>query len=613
MKLFEQKSAARALTLVALLLVYSVAGHTQPTFTISTVAGNGMAGFSGDGGPALNGSMNDPRGVVVDASGNVYVADLGNSRVRKVAPNGTITTIAGNGIQGFSGDGGAATSAELNQPIRVEVDALGNLYIADAGNSRIRRVAPGGTITTIAGNGTKASAGDGGAATSASLNYPNDAVPDAAGNLFISEGADIRKVDTHGIITTVAGNGISGYSGDGGPATQASLDNPNALTIDSAGNLFISDQFNNRIRKVTGGVITTVAGNGVQGYAGDKGSATAAELNDPVGTALDIAGNLYIADAGNNRIRVVLSDGTIMTVAGNGSGGYSGDGGSATAAALDGPHTLARSPSGGFYFADDVNQRIRLLAPVLQIPSIGGAVSASAFGGFASISPGSWIEIYGSNLAIDSRSWGGSDFQGTSAPTSLDGTSVAIGGQSAFIDFISPAQVNVLVPSNVGVGLQQITVKDAAGVSVPFTITVNAVQPGMLSPPSFDVSGIQYAVALFADGTYVLPSGAIPGLTSRPARSGDTIVLYGVGFGPVVPAIPAGQLVQQSNGLASRFQVSVGGIPATTIYSGLAPDFTGLYQFNLVVPNVAASNAVPLTFIVGGVAGTQTLYIAVQD
>jgi uncharacterized protein (TIGR03437 family) len=245
--------------------------------------------------------------------------------------------------------------------------------------------------------------------------------------------------------------------------------------------------------------------------------------------------------------------------------------------------------------------------------SIGSVISASAFGGFKSISPGSWIEIYGTALAADTRGWTGSDFNGINAPTSLDDTSVTVGGQEAFVDYISPGQVNALVPSNVSTGLQQITVTNAAGISLPFTAMVNSEEPGLLASAPFNISGTQYVVAQFADGTYVLPAGAIPSLTSRPAKPGDTIVIYGVGFGPVTPNSPAGQIVQQDNTLSSSFQLSIGGMPASAAYAGLAANYTGLYQFDVVVPNVAAGNAVPLTFTLNGVAGAQALYLPVTN
>jgi uncharacterized protein (TIGR03437 family) len=256
---------------------------------------------------------------------------------------------------------------------------------------------------------------------------------------------------------------------------------------------------------------------------------------------------------------------------------------------------------------------ISLTSSSVSVPTIssGGVVSASAFGGFTSISPGSWIEIYGSNLASDTRGWAQSDFNGVNAPTSLDGTSVSIGGQAAFVDYISPGQVNALVPSNVATGPQSMTVKTSAGTSAAYNILVNPVEPGLLATPTFVVNGTPYAVALFSDGTYVLPVGAVAGLSSRPAKPGDTIILYGVGFGPVTPSIAAGQLAEQSNAV-SGLQMSIGGVPAVAAYAGLAPNYTGLYQFNLVVPSVAAGS-VPLTFTLGGTAGTQRLSVAVGN
>jgi uncharacterized protein (TIGR03437 family) len=246
--------------------------------------------------------------------------------------------------------------------------------------------------------------------------------------------------------------------------------------------------------------------------------------------------------------------------------------------------------------------------------SAGGVVSASAFGEFTSVSPGSWIEIYGSNLAVDTRSWTGSDFNGVNAPTSLDGTSVTIGGQAAFVDFISPGQVNALVPSSAASGSQPLTVTVNNVTSAAYSINVNLVEPGLDAPPSFNIGGIQYVVALYADGTYVLPEGAIAGVNSRAAQPGDEIVLYGIGFGPVTPNLLAGQLVQQTNALASTFDISVGGVRAgNVLYSGLSPNYTGLYQFNIVVPANTGSGAVPLTFTADGAAGTQTLYLAVGN
>jgi uncharacterized protein (TIGR03437 family) len=246
--------------------------------------------------------------------------------------------------------------------------------------------------------------------------------------------------------------------------------------------------------------------------------------------------------------------------------------------------------------------------------STGGIISADAFGAFTAAAPGSWIEIYGTNLAADSRSWTGADFNGNDAPTLLDGTSVTVGGQPAFVDYISPGQVNAQVPSNTSGGSQRVIVTTVAGESAALTVTVNAEEPGLLAPPSFDINGTQYVVALFPDGTtYVLPPSSISGVTSRRAQPGDVITLYGVGFGSVTPSTPAGQTVQELNTLAAPFQILLGQVEATLQYDGLAPGAVGLYQFNLVVPNVTASDAVPVTFTLAGVEGTQTLYIAVQN
>ena len=331
--------------------------------TITTVAGNGTKGFCGDGGPATQACLNLPSDLAVDAAGNLYIADDENNRVRRVAPDGTITTVAGNGTKGFCGDGGPATQACLWGPYALAVDAADNLYIADWGNHRVRRVAPDGTITTVAGNGTDDFCGDGGPATQACLSGPHGLAVDAAGNLYIAEwwNARVRRVAPDGTITTVAGNGSNGrFCGDGGPATQACLNRPGWLAVDAAGNLYFPDWGNARVRRVApDGTITTVAGNGTKGFCGDGGPATQACLNAPYGVAVDAAGNLYIADACNARVRRVAPDGTITTVAGNGTKGFCGDGGPASQACLLGPGGLAVDAAGNLYIANWGNHRVR--------------------------------------------------------------------------------------------------------------------------------------------------------------------------------------------------------------------------------------------------------------
>src|ERR1035441_4633979 len=327
---------------------------------ITTVAGNGTGTFAGDGGAAPNASLYYSIGVTLDASGNLFIADTFHYRVRKVATNGTISTVAGNGTFGFSGDGSAVTNASLSTLSGVACDAFGNLYIADTANARIRKVGTNGIISTVAGNGIGTFAGDGGAAINASLYGPDGVALDASGNLYIADNHNNRilKVGTNGIITSVAGNGSANYAGDGGAATNASLNVPANVALDIAGNLYIADNYNNRIRKVaTNGIISTLAGNGTGGYSGDGNTAAYATIYGPSGVAVDNAGNLFFADYNNSRIREVftwpasLSSLTFASITTNNIGNYSviisssGDSVTSSVATLNIPAYISVQPA----------------------------------------------------------------------------------------------------------------------------------------------------------------------------------------------------------------------------------------------------------------------------
>jgi hypothetical protein len=359
-------------------VVFPASAAAQTQSIIGTVAGrsDGSPGFSGDGGQATSAQLFEPYGMALDSAGNIYIADTRNQRIRKVTvATGVITTFAGNGTAGFGGDGGPATGAMLNLPTGVAVDGAGNVYISDQINNRIRKVTTNGIITTVAGNGQNAFyKGEGGPATAAQLCNPAMVAVDGSNNLYISDSGNmaIRKVSANGTITTVAGVGVSlcgqagAFSGDGGPATAAKLNDPYGITLDAAGNLYIGDLLNNRIRKVTAstGKISTVAGDGTTSYNGDGIQATQASLNNPYMAALDSAGNLYIPDYYHYRIRkVTVSTGVITTVAGNGLSGLDGDGGPATQSYVSDPIGTAVDASGNFYIVDQASNRIRKVFP----------------------------------------------------------------------------------------------------------------------------------------------------------------------------------------------------------------------------------------------------------
>jgi uncharacterized repeat protein (TIGR01451 family) len=568
---------------------------------ISTVAGVGQRGFLGDGQLAVFALLSAPSSVTVDASGNILIADTGNSRIRRVTPDGVIQTIAGNGTQGPAVDGGPATAAAIAYPNGVAADASGNIFIADTQHSRIRKVNASGTISTVAGTGTLGSGGDGGPATSAQLSYPNWVDVDANGNLFIADRGyaavyfKIRKVTPAGVISTAAGNGnfgdggnarlasfgspmglaldssgslyvadtnhsrirkISrpgtvstvatgsngvaviavdasdnvyfsecgfsiykltpqgaqstlatneynwyfcdyyyyyargavavdaggnlivantfsnridkvapngqitpfagtgtyGFAGDGGPATAAQFRNPWGLALDSAGNLYIADMSNNRIRKITpGGVISTVAGTGVSGFSGDGGAASSAQLSGPGGVAVDAAGNLYIADSFNNRIRRVNPAGIITTVAGTGLAGFAGDGGLATSARLSFPTGLVLDSAGNLFIADNGNDRIRRIGFVLTAPSLGSLSTSVGV-------PGTSIEV---------------TLNGTSfaSPLTIDlGGDVTVSNVTVVNDILATATFTIAPNASLGVRNLNLTTSLGTAGSTAFTV-----------------------------------------------------------------------------------------------------------------------------------------------
>ena len=613
---------------------------------INTIVGNGTLGFSGDGATATAAQLNFPTGVAVDGSGNIYIADSIDNRIRVAQAGGNIKTFAGNGVYSYSGDGGAATSAQLNSPQAVAVDSSGNFYIADAGNNVVREVSAAGVITTVAGNGTAGSGGDGGAATSAQLSGPQGLALDAAGNLYISDTGNsrVREVsggtittvaggaatsaqlyspvglafdaagnlyiaDTDnnvvrklakGALSTVAGDGQQGYSDGGGVATAAQLSYPQGVAVDAAGNLYITDTLNYAIRMVTpAGTISTIAGTGVSGYSGDGGLASSAQLSYPAGIAVGSGGEVYFADAGA-AVRKIFPDGTIGTIAGNGVIGYSGDGGPATGASLDGSAGIALDARGDVYVADSANNAVRLL--YMQFSAITSAASNLT----GSIAPGEVVVLYGSGLGPDTLAT--YQMQNGGVPLSVGGTSVYFNGTAGPVLYASSTQVGAIVPFGIDGSTAQVYVSYDGLVSTPLNVAVAAAAPALFTANN---SGTGQAAAInYADGSY---NGA-----AHPASAGQWVYLYGTGFGQTNPGGVDGalSLVPPAGVLPQPLQpvtVTIGGKPATSNYAGGAPYIVqGVMQVNAQIPSGLPAGNAAVVVSVGGVPTQTGVTVAVS-
>jgi len=589
--------------------------------TITTVAGNGNAGSSGDGGPAKNAAL-QPNGVTVDNAGNIYIADFATSVIRKVSTAGIISTVAGYATEPmqYTGDGVPAVQSSiyiLERHTGLAADAAGNLYIADTGHDRIRKVDKAGMITTVAGHGSSFPffAGDDGPATQATLFQPTGLALDGAGNLYIADTQNfrVRKVDTKGIIKTVAGNGQSGNSGDGGPATSATLSVPLGVAVDSAGNLYIADQGTWSVRKVdTKGIITTVAGDGMFGFGGMGGPATSATLATPYAVEVDGSRNIYIADNGNARVLEVAS-GIINTFAGmGGQGGPVGDGGPPSEASLI-PNALAFDGMGNLYVADTENNSIRKITlphPAPSVNALGVVNNASFVAGSNPIAPGAIAAVFGSNMTDGSSVLFSSFGPDGTLVTTLAGTTVTINGTAVPLFYATPSQLGIQIPVDLTGSSASIEVTVGDKTSATQNISIAPAAPGLFST---DQSGHGQGAILIANtNTLVAPTGSIAGRDSRPAKPGEFITIFCTGLGALTPALATGEK-GTNNTTVDKPSVTIDGNPATLEFSGIAPGFVGLDQVNVQVPaGTRTANDVPVVLTIGG-KQSNTVTIAVSE
>ena len=559
-----------------LLAAVCCAGAWAQQYNITTVAGTGSTPGFADGNALVTALLYSASSIALDPknAGNLYIADALNHRIRLLT-GGNVTTVAGTGSQGWAGDGASAISAELNAPEGIAVDSAGNLYIADTGNHVIRKVDTTGNITTIAGTGGQSgSTGDNGLATSAELSFPSAVALDSSGNIFIADtgNSEIRKIVGTNMFC-VLGCGITG----------GSLDHPNSLALDASGAIYIADTEQHSIVKYSGVALTVLAGTGILGFSGDGGPAVNAQVDTPEGIAIDAAGYVYFSDTFNNRIRKILKDGTIETIAGNGAMTYAGDGGPATAASLFFPRGLTVDGQGNVYVSDTVNSVIRLLAPADPAINAGGVANSAS--GATSLAPGSLASVYGSYFAASPAT------AAAPLPTRLGEVSVTVNGVPAHISFVNSTQVNFQVPWSTQTGTANVTVSQSGTAGNTIAVPVVAAAPGLF---------VTAAGAAIAQN---YPSYSL-NTSSNPIPAGGTIVAYLTGIGPVLPsgviadgaATPFSPLFNSALGCSA----TIGGVTAQVGFAGMTPGYAGLAQANITVPSGLKSGGNPLVVTCGG-------------
>jgi trimeric autotransporter adhesin len=529
------------------------------TGELRAFAGTGASNFAGDGGPASASQLNGPTAMSFDGQGNLFIADAANQRIRRISPGGIIETVLGTGTAGFAVEFGSPAGAVFNMPRGVVAEPGGAIYVADTLNNRVRKHAPGGNVSTYAGNGNAAYFGDGGQATSASINAPEGLALDAAGNLYIADTNDnaIRKVTPDGLITTIAGNGLTGFAGDGGLATRAQLNRPRAVAVDSAGNVYVADTGNHRVRRVdTAGNIATIAGNGATDFLPDDSAGINSSLSDPRGVAVDSEGNVYISDTGHNRVRKLFPTGAITTIAGHdGTCCYSGDSGLALPAQLNQPAGLMVDAASNVYVADTGNSAIRMLRPIATTVTI-NAVTNAASNLTGPVSPGELVTLYGAGM---------------------DGVkSVTFNGLSAPVLYSTTNQVGAVVPYAIAGSSAQVTVTTPAAISAPVSVMLAPVAPGIFTA---DSSGRGQALAVNQDGSR---NGTV-----HPTAAGEVLTLYVTGEGQTTPTGVDGLVATSPAPVPiAPVTVTIGGAPAEVQYAGGAPGLiAGVMQVNVVVPD----------------------------